>query len=263
MMNGLDCFNRKDWFDMLEANKLYLGDCLELMKQISDKSIDCVICDPPFGSTPLLWDEILSFGDLWEEYSRIIKDDGVICLFGQEPFSSKLRLSNEEFYKYDWYWVKERLTNVFQVKRRPGKVIETISVFANNKHKYFPQKSIFTGKKVTNKIGDKARFSDVMAGMETKTKPLEYIDNGTRHPTQVLTFNRDDARKSLHPTQKPLALIEYLVKTYTNEGDLVLDNTMGSGTTCLAARNLNRKFIGMEKDETYFKIAQERLEKNG
>lgn len=239
--------------------EIWHGDCLELMKNIPDHSIDCVICDPPFGSTPLLWDEVLSFADLWKEYDRVVKDDGVICLFGQEPFSSKLRLSNESRYKYDWYWVKERLTNVFQVKRRPGKVVETISVFANNKHKYFPQKSIFAGKKVTNKIGDKARFSDVMAGTETKTKPLEYIDNGTRHPTQVLTFNRDDARKSLHPTQKPLALIEYLVKTYTNEGDLILDNAMGSGTTCLAARNLNRQFIGIEKQKEYYDICVERL----
>jgi DNA modification methylase len=244
---------------ILESNNIYLGDCLDLMSQIPDSSVDCVICDPPFGSTPLLWDEVVSFASLWKEYNRIIRGDGVVCLFGQEPFSSKLRLSNEENYKYDWYWVKERLTNVFQVKRRPGKVVETISVFANNKHKYFPQKSIFTGKKVTNKIGSKARFSDVMAGMETKTKPLEYIDNGTRHPTQVLNFNRDDARKSLHPTQKPIALIEYLIKTYTNENNLVLDNTMGSGTTCLAAKNLNRQFIGIEKEEKYFNIAKERL----
>jgi site-specific DNA-methyltransferase (adenine-specific) len=238
---------------------LYRGDCLEIMSLIPDKSIDMILCDPPYGSTPLKWDQCLNFSKLWECYKKVIKSNGAILIFGQEPFSSYVRLSNIDYYRYDWYWQKERLTNVFQVKRRPGKTIETISVFYINQCNYFPQKNKHTGKLVTNKIGETARWSETMAGEKPKTKPLEYIDDGTRYPTQLLTINRDNNRKALHPTQKPVALLKYLIKTYTNEGEMVLDNCVGSGSTGIACVNTNRNFIGIEMDEKYFKIAEKRI----
>lgn len=240
--------------------ELYRGDCLEVMKNIPDNSIDCIICDPPYGTTPIKWDNALPFNALWKEYDRIAKDSAAIIVFAQEPFSSYLRLSNIKNYRYDWYWEKERLTNVFQVKRRCGKTVENIVVFYKKQCTYNPQKYPHTGRKVTNKIGENARWSVTQSGYEQKTKPFEYIDDGSRHPTQVLRINRDNPRKREHPTQKPVALLEYLVKTYTNEGDTVLDNCMGSGTTGVACRNLNRNFIGIEIDERYFNIAKERIE---
>jgi site-specific DNA-methyltransferase (adenine-specific) len=239
--------------------KLILGDCLEKMKGIPDESVDCFICDPPYGQTPLKWDKLLDFKLLWGELDRICKKNAAILLFGQEPFSSYLRLSNILLYKYDWYWQKERLTNVFQVKRRPGRVVETVSVFYKEQPTYQPQKQKHEGKLVSNKIGENARWSETMAGANPKTKPLEYFDDGTRHPLQVLKIKRDNCRKLLHPTQKPLELLEYFVKTYTKEGDVVLDCCIGSGTTCLAAKNLGRQFIGIEKEEKYYNIAHKRI----
>lgn len=235
------------------------GDCLELMKNISDKSIDCVICDPPYGTTPITWDKIIPFDKLWEEYNRIVKPNGAIIIFSQEPFATYLRMSNIKDYKYDWYWEKERLTNVFQIKKRCGKTVENIVVFYKQQCTYNPQKREYTGKKVTNKIGENARWSVTQAGYEPTTKPFEYNDDGTRYPTQVLRINRDNPRKRLHPTQKPVELLEYLIKTYTNEGEIVLDNCMGSGTTGVACKNLNRNFIGFELDNKYFEIAEERI----
>lgn len=235
------------------------GDCLELMKEIPDKSIDMILCDLPYGTTPLKWDSVLNIEKLWRVYNRIIKHNGAIVLFGQEPFASYLRLSNITMYKYDWYWEKERLTNVFQVKKRAGKTIENIMVFYKNQCTYNPQKNQHHGKLVTNKIGENARWSVTQAGYRSKTKPFEYVDDGTRYPTQCLRFNRDNPRTRLHPTQKPVALLEYLIKTYTNEGETVLDNCMGSGSTGVACINTNRNFIGYELDEKYFEIAEKRL----
>lgn len=248
---------------MKGLNKIYNEDCLIGMNDIPDKSIDCIICDLPYGTTPCNWDKLIHCDKLWEQYERIIKDNGAICLFGQEPFSSLLRCSNLELYKYDWYWQKERLTNVFQVKRRPGKIIETISVFYKKQPIYNPQKTIHDGKRVSNKIGDNAGFSITQVGEGSGSmKPIEYNDDGTRYPLQLIKFNRDSMYdKKFHPTQKPVKLIEYLIKTYTNEGDIVLDNYMGSGTTAIAAINTNRNFIGFELDKNYFDIANERIEK--
>ena len=187
---------------------------------------------------------------------RAAKPAAPIVLFGQEPFSSALRLSNLANYKYDWYWQKERLTNIFQVKRRPGKVIETISVFYREQCKYNPQKTVHKGPLRSNKIknGKLGKLVD-----NNETKPTEYKDTGLRNPIEVLEFKRDILTSNLHPTQKPLALLEYLVKTYTDENDLILDNTAGSGTTLLAAKNLNRQYIGIEKDPVYYEIAVNRL----
>lgn len=239
--------------------QLYQGDCLEIMKQIPDKSIDMILCDLPYGTTPLSWDKVLPSKQLWDIYDRICKDNAAIILFGNEPFSSYLRISNIKNYKYDWYWEKERLTNLFQVKKRCGKTIENIMVFYKKQPIYNPQKTEHFGKKVTNKVGENARFSATQAGNYSNIKPLEYVDDGTRYPTQLLKFNRDNPRNRLHPTQKPVALLEYFIRTYTNEGMTVLDNCMGSGSTGEACLRTNRNFIGIEKEEKYFNIAKERL----
>ena len=236
--------------------ELYQGNCLELMSDIADNSIDCIICDLPYGTTSCSWDIIIPLDKLWEQYNRIIKDNGVIILFGQEPFSSLVRLSNLKDYKYDIYWEKERLTNINQVKKRVGKTIETISIFYKKQCTYNPQMIKYDGPLRSNKVknGTLGKLTDT-----NEKKVFEYHDTGYRYPTQVWRFKRDCLKSNLHPTQKPLALVEELVKTFTNEGDLVLDNTMGSGTTGLACKNLNRNFVGIEMNEEYFKIAKERI----
>lgn len=238
--------------------KLWLGDCIKLMKNIPDKSIDMVLCDLPYGTTSCQWDIIIPFGGLWEQYHRIIKPNGVVVLFGQEPFSSVLRLSNIKEFKYDWYWEKERLTNISQVKHRAGKTVETISVFYNKQCIYNPQMQEYHGKPRSNKV--KNGKLGILTDHQTK-KVFEYKDNCLRYPTQVLRFQRDCLTSNLHPTQKPVALLEYLIKTYTKEHETILDNCMGSGSTGVACINTNRNFIGMELNEEYFKIAKERIER--
>ena len=235
------------------------GDCLELMKEIPDKSIDMILCDLPYGTTNCKWDVVIPFEPLWEQYNRIIKDNGAIALFGQEPFSSFLRLSNVDNYKYDIYWEKERLTNINQVKKRVGKTIETISVFYKKQCTYNPQMVKYDGKPRTNKVknGKMGTLTD-----QQKKKVFEYNDTGWRYPTQVWKFQRDCLTSNLHPTQKPIALLGELIKTFTNEGETVLDNCMGSGSTGVACINTNRNFIGYELDEHYFQIAKERLEQH-
>ena len=239
---------------------LYHGDCLEVMKQLPDNSVDCILCDLPYGTTPLNWDKQIDIQSLWNEYKRVRKDTTPIILFGQEPFSSLLRCSNLSEYKYDWYWKKEQFTNVFQIKKRPGKNIETISIFYKKQCLYNPQKYKHEGKPVSNKIVN-STFDVTMGGNNISSyKRLEYKDDGTRYPSQLLVFNKKwCGEKNIHPTQKPVALLEYLIKTYTNEGDLVLDNCMGSGSTGVACMNTGRKFIGIEKEKQYFNIADTRI----
>lgn len=239
---------------------LMCGDCLELMKEIPDKTIDAIICDLPYGSTKCSWDTPIPLDKLWEQYNRIIKDNGVVILFGQEPFSSLLRASNIKNYKYDIYWEKERLTNINQVKRRVGKTVETISIFYKKQCTYNPQMVRYKGKPRTNKV--KHGKMGVLTDQQNK-KVFEYTDTGWRYPTQVWKFQRDCLTSNLHPTQKPVALLEALVKTFTNEGDTVLDNAMGSGSTGIACINNKRNFIGIEIDEVYFNIAKERIENIG
>ena len=240
----------------MNSIQLYQGDCLKLMKSIPDKSIDCIICDLPYGTTKCAWDIIIPFESLWYEYKRIAKDNATIILFGQEPFSSYLRLSNIEWYRYDIYWEKERLTNINQVKKRVGKTVETISVFYKKQCTYNPQMIKYEGKPRTNKVknGKLGKLTD-----ENEKKVFEYEDTGWRYPTQVWHYQRDCLASNLHPTQKPVALIKNLVKTFSNEGDVILDNCMGSGTTGVACVNTNRNFIGIELDEKYFKIARNRI----
>lgn len=245
---------------MIGINSIYHGDCIDVMKQIDDHCIDCVICDLPFGTTPLEWDSIIDMGSLWDIYHRICKPTTPIILFGQEPFSSYLRLSNISEYRYDWYWEKERLTNVFQVKRRCGKTIETISVFYKKQCTYNPQKTTHFGHTVSNKIGESANFSITQSGTTKQIKPIEYIDDGTRNPTQILRFNRDNMRSRIHPTQKPVDLLEYLILTYSNPGDVILDNCCGSASTCIAALNTGRCFIGIEQNKQYYDSASKRIE---
>ena len=237
---------------------LLQGDCLELMKDIPNGSIDMILCDLPYGTTKCSWDVLIPFEPLWEQYNRIIKDNGVICLFGQEPFSSFLRVSNINNYKYDVYWEKERLTNINQVKKRVGKTIETISIFYKKQCTYNPQMIKYNGQPRTNKV--KNGKMGVLTDQQEK-KVIEYKDTGWRYPTQVWKFQRDCLTSNLHPTQKPVALLEELIKTYTNEDETVLDNCMGSGSTGVACIHTNRNFIGMELDKNYFDIAKERIEK--
>lgn len=237
-------------------------DCLEGMKLITDKSIDCIICDLPYGTTSCKWDSVIPFEPLWEQYKRIIKDSGAIVLFGSEPFSTELRHSNLKMYKYDWIWQKNTVDGFFNSKYRPLKTIENISVFSKKQARakgdnmvYYPQGLIQINKKVIDK---RKIDSDGHNYHRNSLDNKEYIQEYTNYPTEILKFDKDIPK--LHPTQKPVALIEYLIKTYTNEGDIVLDNCMGSGTTAIAAINTNRHFIGFELNKDYYDIANKRIE---
>lgn len=236
--------------------KLYNGDCLEVMQQIPDNSVDLVLTDIPYGTTSCAWDIIIPFDKMWKCLKNIRKDTTPILLFGNEPFNSYLRISNIDEYKYDIYWQKERATNIFQLKKRPAKVIETINVFYNKQCTYNPQMTKHNGPLRTNKI--KNGKLGILVDSQNR-KPNEYKDNGMRYPLQIVQFKRDILTSNLHPTQKPVALMEYLVKTYTNEGETVLDFTMGSGSTGEACKRLNRNFIGIELDKNYFEIAKNRI----
>jgi len=231
--------------------KLLHGDCLELMKDIPDKSIDAIIADLPYGTTACKWDVVIPFEPLWEQYKRIIKDRGAIVLFGSEPFSSHLRMSNIKNYKYDWIWQKSRPNGFLNANKMPMKKHEIISVFSVGKCNYFPQDLIKKEKQNRN-TGVENVYGKV-------NKEWKQEVTYTNYPNSILVFN--NPTNPQHPTQKPVALLEYLVKTYTNEGDIVLDNCMGSGSTGVACINTNRNFIGIEKDDKYFEIAKSRIEK--
>lgn len=240
--------------------KLYQGDCIFTKQSIIDHSVDLIVCDLPYGTTKCVWDIVIPFDKLWTEYNRVIKDNGAILLFGQEPFSSLLRLSNIKNYKYDIYWEKERLTNINQVKRRVGKTVETISVFYKKQCTYNPQMIKYDGKPRTNKVknGKLGSLTD-----QQEKQVVEYKDTGWRYPTQVWKYKRDCLTSNLHPTQKPVALLENLIKTFSNEGDIVLDSCMGCGSTGVACINTNRNFIGIELDEKYYNIGKNRIEQTG
>jgi site-specific DNA-methyltransferase (adenine-specific) len=223
------------------------------MKDIPDGSIDMILCDLPYGTTACKWDTIIPFEPLWEQYNRIIKDNGAIVLFGSEPFSSHLRMSNIKNYRYDWIWKKNKATQYLNANRMPLNDYEIISVFYKKLPNYNPQMG--TGKKYSNK--HKPEDSGECYG---KVSYSERKDVTTRFPRRIIEFGVD-MKAEYHPTQKPVALLEYLVKTYTNQGYVVLDNCMGSGSTGIACVNTGRRFIGMELDENYFNIAKERIEK--
>ena len=240
---------------------LYNGDCLEIMKNISDKSVDMILCDLPYGTTQCKWDVVIPFEPLWKQYNRIIKDNGAIVLFGNEPFSSYLRLSNLKNYKYDWIWKKPRGTGHLNVKRQPLRDVENISVFYKKQCLYNPQLS--KGEPYSALKGGKnsrvSQAGDTTYGKFMNGAEYRNDNDGFRYPKQVISFGVVE-RGTLHPTQKPVDLLEYLIKTYTNEGEVILDNCMGSGSTGVATLNLHRKFIGIELDQQYFEIAQNRIQ---
>lgn len=233
------------------------GDCLEEMIKIKDKSIDMILCDLPYGTTACKWDVVIPFDKLWEQYNRIIKNNGAIVLFGSEPFSSNLRISNLKMYRYDWKWDKCTHSNPLIAKKQPLRVYEDIIVFYKKQCVYNPQ--MIQGKPYKKDYGYKEHKSS--------TTNIVMIDkdneSGLRYPINILKqpLSKNN-RERLHPTQKPVELLEYLIKTYTNEGDLVLDNCMGSGSTGVACINTNRNFIGIELDEKYFDVAKKRIENN-
>ena len=236
--------------------KLMFGDCLERMKEIPDNSIDMVLTDPPYGTTSCKWDTVIDFELMWRELKRITKGSGAICLFGSEPFSSALRLSNIKMFKYDWYWNKKFGGNFVLAKRMPLKSIECISVFNSDKKLplYYPQ--MMLRDKAIKQGGTKTSEAiPIKHNSKTHTKKT-YTH---KYPLTELNYPKELGR-TVHPTQKPVPLLEYLIKTYTIENETVLDFTMGSGSTGCAAKNLNRNFIGIENDKEYFKIAKQRIE---
>ena len=230
---------------------LRLGDCLEVMKAIPDKSIDAIICDLPYGTTACKWDSVIPFEPLWEQYKRVIKDNGAIVLTASQPFTTILISSNLKQFKYNWVWKKPQGVDPFQVKNRPLNNIEDICVFAKGKAVYKPQMENGLPYSITR--DKRSRVNEVTGAVMKQTTT---VNDGVRYPTRILEFKQ---QRGFHPTQKPVALMEYLIKTYTNEGETVLDNCMGSGTTGVACKNLNRKFIGIEQDPTYFEIAKNRI----
>ena len=240
---------------------LMLGDCLERMKEIESGSVDMILTDPPSGTTACKWDSIIDLDLMWEQLKRIIKPDGAIVMTASQPFTSKLISSNYKMFKYSVIWEKEAASNFLNFKYQFGKIHEDVCVFGKmatsyskkGTMQYNPQ--MVAGKAYTCKQG---KAGDAIARDEkTRSNSVTTINKGERYPTSVLRFQRD--KNKLHPTQKPVALMEYLIKTYTNESETVLDFTMGSGSTGVACKNIKRKFIGIEMDEGYFDIAKERI----
>tara|TARA_R100001244_G_scaffold131405_2_gene104617 strand:+ start:405 stop:1124 length:720 start_codon:yes stop_codon:yes gene_type:complete len=228
------------------------GDCIEIMKTIESGSIDAIITDPPYGTTACKWDSVINFALMWEQLNRIIKPNGAIVLFGSEPFSSALRMSNIKNYKYDWVWEKSRKTGHLNAKKMPLMINENISVFYKIQPTYNPQGLIPCNKIKKNTAGRKK------ANVFGDTLKDEHLQKHTNYPTRIIKF-ANEHNVGIHPTQKPIELMEYLIRTYTNKGDVVLDFTMGSGSTGVACKQTNRNFIGIEQDENYFKIAKNRI----
>ena len=226
------------------------GDCLELMKEIPDGSVDMVLADPPYGTTACKWDSVIPFEPMWEQLKRVTKQNAAIVMTASQPFTTSLIASNMEMFKYLWVWVKEAGTGFLNAKKYPLKDSEDVIVFCGGVHAYSPQ--MREGRQYTCKKG---------GGTDNYNRDskdvIVTVNKGERYPLTTIRFNRDKGKK--HPTQKPVALMEYLIKTYTNEGETVLDFTMGSGTTGVACANLNRSFIGIELDAEYFKITEERI----
>jgi len=226
-------------------NKIIQGDCLEVMKGIPDKSVDMILCDLPYGTTACSWDTIIPFEPLWEQYKRIIKDNGAIVLTASQPFTSALVMSNPKMFRYCWVWNKKISGNPLLAKYQPLKIHEDICVFSKDKHNYYPE---MRKGKMRIKGGGKSKLLNMEMSKST---------NDNYYPVSIIEYS--NAKRGVHPTQKPVALFEYLIITYTNEGDLVLDNCIGSGTTSVACKNIGRNFIGIEISPEYCKIAEDRL----
>lgn len=244
------------------------GDCLELMKDIPSKSIDLILCDLPYGTTRNKWDSIIDLELLWEQYNRIIKDRGAILLFAQTPFDKVLGVSNLENLRYEIIWQKTAPTGFLNAKKMPMKAHENILVFYKKLPTYNPQMTQGHPRKVSSKASreksverQKLKVDSQNSNYNFYGESVEGYDSTERYPLSVQVFAKDQQKENYHPTQKPVALLEWLIKTYTNEGDLVLDNCMGSGSTGVACVNTSRNFIGMELTEQYFEVAKKRLEK--
>lgn len=238
----------------LEINKVYHMDCLDGMKLIKDKSIDMILCDLPYGTTKCKWDIIIPFKPLWEQYERIIKDNGAIILFGSQPFTSLLINSNIKLFKYEIIWDKVKPSSGLLAKKQPLKSHENICIFYKKQPTYNPQMEIGTqwhrgGNKRKSAFTGETEIYDKAKSDETNLK----------YPKSIKTISNADNTKRLHPTQKPIELIEWLIKTYSNEGDLILDNCMGSGTTAIACINTNRNYIGFEKEKEYIDMIENRI----
>lgn len=243
--------------EKLRRYNLIHGECIEEMKKLKDKSIDLILCDLPYGTTDCSWDNIIDFTLLWEQYHRIIKDNGAIVLFSAQPFTTKLINSNLKNYKYSWYWIKNKCTGFTFAKHQPMRKVEDINVFYKKKPLYIPQGLIKLDKPKLKKRKPKKQNSDDI--YKTSTLLKEHIIEYTNYPNNVLHFDKET--KNVHPTQKPNDLLEYLIKTYTREGDLILDNCMGSGSCGVAAAKNKRRFIGIELNKDYFEIAKDRIER--
>lgn len=248
----------------LETNKIYLGDCLELMNGIPDKSVDMILADLPYGTTACSWDSIIPFEPLWMQYERVIKDNGVMALTTSQPFTTKIISSNFNIFKYCWYWKKSKPNGWQHAKNKPMTAIEEICIFSkapmghknqlgNKRMKYFPIGIKSAGTKKITAVGHGRTM-----GARPNQIGKEY-EAFTGFPNNILEYSNIIGKKATHPTEKPVPLFEYLIKTYTKEGDLVLDNVIGSGTTAVACMNTGRNFIGIEKDEEYFQKAVERI----
>ena len=235
----------------MRLNTIYNEDCLEGMKRIPDGSIDMILCDLPYGTTANKWDSVIPLGPLWEQYKRIIKDNGAIVLTSSQPFTTRLISSNYEHFKYSWVWEKSRFANQMLAKYQPLKIHEDVNVFSKETHVYNPQGLV----EVNKQTRQGSRVTDNYGGGERSTT---YTQTHTNYPRTILRYGSEG--NTIHPTQKPVELFEYLIKTYTNKGETVLDNCMGSGTTAIACLNTDRQYIGFELDETYHKLSLERIE---
>ena len=242
---------------LIEPNSIINGDCLEVMKFIPDKSIDCIICDLPYGITACKWDTVIPFEPLWEQYKRIIKPNGAIVLFGSQPFTSALVMSNPKWFKYEWIWQKDCMSNPALAKIQPLKYHENVSVFCEGRTVYNPE--MWDAGFISNKQGRNSYL-----GTSGSRFVKSSIQNGTtlRYPKSIIRFSKPKHNSKdgiLHPTQKPVLLLEYLLKTYSQEGELILDNTAGSGTLAIACINTDRRYICIEKDEHYFEVMRTRI----
>ena len=250
--------------------QLYHGDCLEVMPTLPEKSIDMILADLPYGTTACKWDSIIPFDILWRNYTHLLNSARCVALFGSEPFSSTMRVSNLNWYKYDWIWDKSRASGFVHAKNKPMKRHEIVSIFSNgttvhktqskNRMIYNPQMGKGKPYTVKHTKVNSGKINHAPTKSNFDFVGTTTINTGERYPQSILAFTLSKDTVT-HPTQKPVALMEYLIKTYTNAGDIVLDNTMGSGTTGVACINTNRRFIGIEMDETYFQIAVDRCTK--
>ncbi len=249
---------------MSEGKKeILLGDCLELMKDIPNGSIDMILCDLPYGTTACKWDTIIPFDKLWEQYERIIKPNGAIVLTASQPFTSALVMSNPKLFKHQWQWIKNKPTGAFSAKYMPMKANEDILVFCKNKANYYPimvKRTEKEFKECYRKNDSKSWGNNIQNHKDNLIIRKPKDEQWFKYPTNILNIAKDDKRNGTqHPTQKPIALFEYLVKTYSKENDLVLDNCAGSGTTAIACLNTNRQFIVMEQDPNYFEKIKKRV----